>query len=95
LEIRRVLYTETKHSPINPAQLLRSKDNWFMRYTNFLSPIEFTKFVVLMHGLPPSLVMLVEPTNESRIQAANWQAVRENLELVLHGIPEATSLFLR
>ena len=93
LEIRRLLYTETKHSPVPRARLARSKSAWLVRYTNFCTAEEFAKLITLMHGLPPSLVVLVEPCNESRIRAGNWQAVRENLWLVLEGDPQATPLF--
>jgi hypothetical protein len=46
-----------------------------------------------MKDLAPYLIILVKPRNENAIKAGRWQAVRENLELVLNGIPEASPLF--
>ena len=88
LEIRRTLWDETKHSPVTRAQLGRSKNRWVTRFANFLTPEEFTKFAVLMRGLPPSLVVLVKFCNEGKIRAGAWPALRENLRLVLEGDPQ-------
>jgi hypothetical protein len=46
-----------------------------------------------MRDLAPSLVVLVKPANEPGIRRGEWSAVRENLERVLNGIPEAVPLF--
>ena len=56
LEIRRVLYAETKHSPVIRAQLQRSKDAALLRFINFLTAQEFGKFVNLMHPSPLSVL---------------------------------------
>jgi hypothetical protein len=93
LEIRRILYTETKHSPVIVAQLQRSKNDALLRFSNFCTPEEFLKLVALMRDLPASLVTLIKPANQSPIRAGNWPAVRENLELILEGDPRATKLF--
>lgn len=93
LSIRQTLWDETKHEPVTPANLCRTKGLPLLRYVNFLSPQEFSKFAALMNDLAPSLVVLVKPANEKRIRAGDWPAVRENLELVLNGTPEAWPLF--
>jgi hypothetical protein len=46
-----------------------------------------------MRDLAPYLVILVRPANAAEIKAGKWEAVRENLELILNGTPEATPLF--
>jgi hypothetical protein len=79
--------------PVTRAQLERTQSAWSIRYSNFLSPEEFAKFIVLMRGLPPSVVVLVRPANEARIRVGDWPAIRENLQLVLNGTPKATPLF--
>lgn len=93
LEIRRALWDQTKHEPVTPAQLRGTKGLPLIRYTNFLTKAEFSKFAALMKDLAPLVVILVKPANEGRIKAGDWPAVRENLKLVLDGTPEATPLF--
>jgi hypothetical protein len=93
LEIRRALYSECFHEPARPEQLYGTKGLPLLRYINFLSPQEFAKITILMRDLAPSLVVLVKPANEAGIRRREWPAVRENLEWVLHGIPDATPLF--
>jgi hypothetical protein len=93
LEIRRALWNEKKHSPVDLEQLRGTKGLPLLRYTNFLTPAEFSKFCLLMKDLAPYLVVLVKPGNETRIRAGQWDAVRENLRLILEGMPEATPLF--
>jgi hypothetical protein len=59
-----------------------------------LTPAEFTKFVILMRGLAPYLVFLVDPANKgSRRQDRNPPISRKTLELILDGHPEAVPLF--
>jgi hypothetical protein len=93
LEIRRVLWDECRHQPIGQAKLRGTKGRLLLRYTNFLTPPEFTKFTTLMRDLAPALVLLVKPGNQAQIRAGQWAAVRENLELILNGIPAATLLY--
>jgi Sigma-70 region 2 len=93
LEIRRVLWAETTHGSISREKLKGTKSMPLLRYSNFLTPEEFTKFVLLMKDLAPYVVVLVKPENESRIKRGEWDAVRENLVRILDGIPGATPLF--
>jgi hypothetical protein len=93
LEIRRALWEETKHASVSRERLCGTKGLPLARYWNFLSPVEFTKFCCLMRDLAPYLVILVRPANAAGIKAGDWNAVRENLELILNGTPEATPLF--
>jgi hypothetical protein len=93
LSIRQTLWNETKHREVEPNGLKGTKGTPLLRYTNFLTKEEFSKFVNLMRDLAPSLVVLVKPANEARIRAGEWDAVRENLLIVLNGDPAAVSLF--
>ena len=45
-----------------------------------------------MKDLASFLLILMKPANESRIRAGDWPSVRENLQLILRGNPEATPL---
>jgi hypothetical protein len=58
-------YAVGRYSPkrIPPGLWARLKRS--ARFTNFLTPEEFTKFIALMHGLPSSLVVLIKPCNEA------------------------------
>jgi DNA-directed RNA polymerase specialized sigma24 family protein len=93
LEIRRALWDETRHEVITRKELRGTKGLPLIRYTNFLTASEFTKFAALMRDLAPYLVILVRPANEQAIKSGDWPAVRENLELVLNGIPDSTRLY--
>jgi hypothetical protein len=93
LSVRQTLWTETKHREVDPNRLKGTKGTPLLRYTNFLTKDEFSKFVNLMRDLAPLLVVLVKPANEARMRAGEWDAVRENLVLVLKGDPAATPLF--
>jgi hypothetical protein len=93
LEIRRALWQETKHLPVDRAKLKGTKGVPLLRYINFLTPEEFSKFCILMKDLAPYLVVLVKPANEAGIKRGDWSAIRENLCRILDGIPEATPLF--
>jgi hypothetical protein len=93
LEIRRVLWTETKHAPVDANVLRGTKGLPLLRYTRFLTEEEFAKFAALMRGLAPILVVLVKPENAIRIKGQDWNATRENLLLILNGNPLATPLF--
>jgi hypothetical protein len=93
LEIRRALWEEKKHDPIDKECLHGTKGVPLLRYTNFLTEAEFTKLVILLKNLASFLVILVKPENAARIKAGEWVAVRENLELILNGNPKATPLF--
>jgi hypothetical protein len=46
-----------------------------------------------MRDLAPDVTMLVKPSNEAAIRRGEREAVRENLQRVLNGMPEATQLF--
>ena len=91
--IRQALWDQTKHAALTPGQLRGTKGVALIRYSNFLTPEEFSKLAVLMKDLAPTLVILVRPANAAGIKCGNWKAVRENLELILNGIPEASPLF--
>lgn len=93
LEIRRVLWDETRHEPVTPIALRGTKGLPLVKYTNFLTLEEFSKFAALMKDLAPYLVIAIKPSNEAGIRNGNWQAIRENLELILNGVPGASPLF--
>lgn len=93
LEVRRLLWEESSHKPIVPHQLRGTKGLPLIWYSNFLTPEEFSRFAILIKDLAPYLVVLIRPQNQAKIRAGQWAAVRENLELILNGIPEATPLF--
>jgi hypothetical protein len=76
-----------------PSRLCRTKAVPLARYSNFSMPAEFSKLVALMKNLAPSLIVLVHPTSEQGIRPGQWDAVRENLLLVLESDPATTSLF--
>jgi hypothetical protein len=93
LEIRRALWDQTTHVPVTRGELKGTKGLPLTRYSNFLTRAEFSKFVLLMKDLAPYLVILVRPTNAGRIKSGDWPAIRENLGLILNGIPEASPLW--
>jgi hypothetical protein len=91
LEIRRETWDETTHE--RPRDLRGTKGLPLLRYSNYLSKPEWPRFIGLMRDLAPYLVVLVKPDNERGIRAGTWSAVRQNLEWILYGIPNATPLF--
>ena len=94
LEVRRVLYDDVKRrQPIPAGRLVGTRCAWMTRYEPLLSEPGFTKFVVLMRDLAPYLLFLVDPQNHNRRQDRNPPVGRKNLELILHGCPEAKQLF--
>jgi hypothetical protein len=93
LAIRREVWDESKHAPMDCNSLKGTRGLPLLRYTNFLTPAEFSKLVALLKDLAPSLIVLVKPTNEARIRAGEWEAVRENLLIILNGDSAATPLF--
>jgi hypothetical protein len=54
---------------------------------------EFSRFVVLMNGLAPYLVLLVAAGNRNRRQDRCPMIGRRNLEFFLDGHPDAVPLF--
>jgi hypothetical protein len=94
LEIRRLLYDDLKRpEPIAVGRLLGTRCAWMTRYQPLLSEAEFTKFVVLMRGLGPFLLMLISPESRSRRQDRNPAINRENLLWIIQGHPAAVPLF--
>jgi hypothetical protein len=94
LEIRRILWQETKHGSPSRDGLAGTKSAPLLRYSNFLTPEEFGKLAVLMKDLATYLIILVKPENEAAIRRGEWEKVRENLLFILQGIPGATPLFV-
>jgi hypothetical protein len=94
LETRRILYDFLPaRSPIVPGRLYGTRCGWMAQYRPLLSESEFTKFVTLMKGLSPFLLMLISPESRSRRQDRNPPIVRQNLLWILHGHPDAKPLF--
>ncbi|PWT83899.1 MAG: hypothetical protein C5B58_05735 [Acidobacteria bacterium] len=92
LSIRQTLWNETVHREVDSNRLAGTKGLPLLRFRNFTTKDEFSKLVGLLRDLAPSLIILVRPTNEARIRAGHWDAVRKNLVIVLEGDPEATPL---
>jgi len=69
LSIRQTLWDETKHAPVSRDPLKGTKGSPLVRYSNFLTPDEFSKFAALMKDLAPPVVMSVRPANEGRIRS--------------------------
>lgn len=63
------------------------------RYAPLFDADEFTKFVTLMKGLSPFVLLLVDPSNRSRRQDRCPAITRRNLEFILDGHPDAVPLF--
>jgi hypothetical protein len=94
LVCRRLTWDEaTTHKLVNPAWLRGTREKPLVFYQQFCSPAEFAKLVGLMRGLSPRLIVGVRPTNEGAIRRGERAAVRENLELVWRGDPQASRLF--
>jgi hypothetical protein len=95
LEVRRVLYDDIKRrAPIIAAgRVIGTRLAWMARYAPLLSQDEFTKFVVLMKGLSPFVILLIDPANHSRRQDRCAAISRRNLEFILNGHPDAVPLF--
>jgi hypothetical protein len=94
LEVRRVLYDDVKRrSPITPDRLAGTRSSWMTRFATLLTAEEFSRFVVLMAGLAPYLIFLVDPQNRGHRQDRNPEITRRNLELILFGHPDAVALF--
>jgi hypothetical protein len=54
---------------------------------------EFTKFVTLVKGLSPFVLLLVDPSNHSRRQDRCPAISRRNIDFILSGHPDAVPLF--
>ena len=81
------------HREVDAQALKGTKGTPLVRYTNFLTKPEFSKLVNLMRDLAPSLVVLMKPANEARIRSGCWEAVRENLLLVLEATRQRRRCF--
>jgi hypothetical protein len=96
LEVRRVLYDHARnHKLIIPGRLFGTRCAWMIPYRRLLTPVEFSKFAILMRDLAPYLLYLVtDPahTNNHR-KDRNPPISRKNLELILYGAKNAHSLF--
>jgi hypothetical protein len=94
LEVRRVLYDDLPPRPlIVPGRLFGTRTAWMTRYAPLMSAAEFMKFVVLVHGLSPFILLLIDPSNRSRRRNRCPAVTRRNLEFVLSGHPDARPLF--
>jgi len=94
LEVRRLLYPDLPPRPtIISGALAGTREQWMIRYAHLMNANEFTKFVVLMKGLGPFVVYLVDPQNYSRRPDRCAAATRRNLEFILNGHPDAVRLF--
>jgi hypothetical protein len=93
LEVRGTLWDETKHPAVAPVQLRGTSGRRLTRFSNFLSPTEFSRFCGLMRGLAPALVGTVHPPNKTGIQRGEWGPIRQNLLIILNGHPASRPLF--
>jgi hypothetical protein len=94
LEVRRVLLDDLPpRQPIIAHRLHGTRLAWITRYAPLLSQDEFTKFVVLVKGLSPFLLLLVNPQSRSRRQDRNPAITRQNLLWIINGHPDAVPLF--
>jgi len=94
LEVRRVLYHDIeRREPIIAHRLHGTRLAWLARYAPLLDADEFTKFVTLMRGLSPFLLLIINPESRSRRQDRNPAITRQNLLWIINGHPDAVPLF--
>jgi hypothetical protein len=95
LEVRRALYDDFKPPKrIASAELLGTRCAWMVDHRALMSESEFTKFVILLRGLAPYLLLIVDPAKNGSHRRDRSPAVgRKNIELVLNGDPAAVPLF--
>jgi hypothetical protein len=94
LEVRRVLYGDVRRrDAIIPGRLHGTRLAWMARHAPLLDEDEFTQFVVLMKGLSPFVLLLIDPQNKSRRQDRCPAISRRNLEFILDGHPDAVRPF--
>jgi hypothetical protein len=95
ISIRRLLLTDRgRLVPINPRSLLSTRSRALVNFAKFLSAEQFTKLAVIMRDVPPHLVWTIEPARVCAIRRGESEAVRANLDLILHGSPDDRQLFL-
>jgi hypothetical protein len=98
-EIRTAVSRIRPHMPPRPpivaGKLLGTKSHWLTRYRHLMDAGEFDRFVRLLMGLAPFILLLVDPQSRSRRGDRNSPVSRRNIELVLHGSPCAQPLFER
>lgn len=88
LEVRRVLYDDIKRrAPIIAGRFIGTRLAWMARYARLLSQDEFTKFVVLVKGLSPFVLLLIDPANCRDDRTAARQSGAETLNTSFPGIP--------
>ena len=97
LEVRRALYDELrKPTRIIASRLFGSRCAWMIDHRSLMNSDEFTKFFYLMKNLAPYLLLLiVDPAGKanSHRRDRNPSVSRRNIDLVLHGDPDAVLLF--
>lgn len=94
LECRRVMFNSwPSRQPIAAERLRGTREAWMERYAPLLSRDEFTKFFVLTRSLSPFVILLVNPTSQSRRLDRNPSIGRQNILWVLNGHPDAQPLF--
>lgn len=94
LEIRRVFLNEHRIKPVTCPELIRTKERYLIRFADYLSGEKFNRLVALMRNLAPSLIRLAKPENIYAVTSGKPEAkVRENLDLILDGDPDAKPLF--
>src|SRR5258708_6357959 len=94
LDIRRLVLNEQQIKPLTPQELVRTKERYLIRFSNYLSGEEFSRLVALMRNLAPYLIKLAKPENIGAVISGEPEAqVRENLRLILGGDPAAVPLF--
>jgi hypothetical protein len=96
LEVRRVLYDDVKRrQQIIAGRFLGTRCAWMVQYSPLLTADEFTRFYYLMRDLAPYLLLLIiDPSKaNNHRQDRNPAVARRNLELILHGHPDAVPLF--
>jgi hypothetical protein len=86
LAIRRLFWDEIRPKLIGASELRRTGGRPLAKYAPFLSPTEFVKLIYLLRNLTPIVVLDAKPENARAIQAGDWEATRENLQLRLRGI---------
>jgi len=64
-----------------------------LHYLPLMNAAEFSKFFILLHGLSPYVILLVDPSNKSPRQDRCAKITRRNIEFVLGGHPDTLPLF--
>jgi Sigma-70 region 2 len=91
--VRRELLPNRRLTLVTPFDLRGTKIQALIRYAKYLSSEEFTRLATLLRDVAPSVVFTVNPENTFAMRHGDWQAIRENLLLVLNGSPTDRRLF--